>query len=235
MVDTIKNGSDTKVINIIYDIHKNNISNLQILSEKRDMVSELFDTAVNNARPIYKIIYEYTFLYTPPKKSRFTKQPESIVLKRTVKDPAIFYYKEDAEYYLENATMPARMQYYNSSGYFIRAYIFLKDVTPKLKILGLDSMEICITEDGTILYGIYGTNKFDCSVLLDSIRKIKNLNNFLFTGEAQVVKTININNNIIDYTESAELDDLKNKRNYIIVEEIKRLTKHIKFLEKLIK
>ena len=73
MVDTIKNGSDTKVINIIYDIHKNNISNLQILSEKRDMVSELFDTAVNNARPIYKIIYEYTFLYTPPKKSRFTK------------------------------------------------------------------------------------------------------------------------------------------------------------------
>ena len=48
-------------------------------------------------------------------------------------------------------------------------------------------------------------------------------------------ETININNNIIDYTESAELDDLKNKRNYIIVEEIKRLTKHIKFLEKLIK
>ena len=235
MVDTIKNGSDTKVINIIYDIHQNNINNLRILSEKRDMVSELFDESLNNKRVIYKIIYEYTFLYTPPKKGRFSKQPESIVLKRTVKDPAIFYYKEDAEYYLENATMPAKMQYYNAAGYFIRAYIFLKDVTPKLKTLGLDSMEICITEDGTILYGIYGTNKFDCPTLLESITRIKNLNSFLFTGEAQVVKTININNNIIDYTESAELDDLKNKRNYIIVEEIKRLTKHIKFLEKLIK
>ncbi len=235
MVDTIKNGSDTKVINLIYDIHKDNIDNLQILSEKRDMVSELFDTSLNNNRVIYKITYEYTFLYTPSKKGRFSKQPESIVLKRTVKDPAIFYYKEDAEYYLENAIMPAKLQYYNNGKYFIRAYIFLKDITPKLTTLGLNSLEICVTDDDTIVYGIYGTSKFDCYSLHETLVKIKNLNSFLFTGEAQVVKTININNNIIDYTESAELDDLKNKRNYIIIEEIKRLTKHIKFLEKLIK
>lgn len=209
-------------------------------TETRDIVKEKYSDGVI----YYFVDFHYTLIKKNTIRHIFGKDKTiAETATRTCRDRTPFLSKDDAMFYMENAISPAyaeRKSNYtmHKSKVLYRARLFLKQSKMIKKCTDCDTEAIWL-ENGDIIYGVYGTCKYDTDGLIKCIDNITNQYKTHIPGERSIIASYEMNDLIIMKNDELEkireqVAESKNARSSIILSEIERSKKYCDFLKTLL-
>lgn len=189
--------------------------------------------------PDGKFTYHIEFIYTFIKNKKLFGSEEHATIK--IFDKLPFYNMQDAELYSKIAICGSE-PIKGLPGEFTDRFYMHTIYDKTLKDIVGNNLEYAFDVlNNKPAYGIYRTNKYNKRSFEECINNLTNKHRqHFYTGDIKIVKTVNVHDllNITSDEEDDLVDDLescKNERNILVIKEIERTRKYLKFLKTLLK